>query len=368
MRMPFLIAAILALSFGGTALAQSDDTKAILDLLKSLDERLGKIEGKVDKLEAGRGIETPETGNNGDLGAVQQEAATQDQRADAAQNKQSHLPMGTRAVAGWVVSALPYQESNREPDTLFRFPAPKLPISFDDHLSTRQMDDFVKYRGEALLNISEPGRYVFAASVQAPKDYDARCGGYVKIGKNVIIDLGNETDRNNSTRVSREQNRLFTGGITLEPGNYDLSFLSACLLWGRDPPFDSQERQNWHSISFDLQIRGPADEVLRPFGAKELFYLVREKKASSATVEPNSAPDAVPVEPPGKGSKRLVNLPVNVRNKPDVTGAAVRKLVPGDQIVVLDHAAGGQWVSVEVDGQFIGFVKTTALLANSQEL
>ena len=264
---------------------------------------------------------------------------------------------------------MPQSKQVREPDALFKFGRSRLPITFDAHLATRQLDDWVKYKGEALLNISEPGRYVFSATIQASKS-DIHCGGYFKVGSNVVIELGDEVGDKPSTELAGGQNKSLSNGMTLSSGNYDASFLIACWVsWGFSASrMDESTRPSWQATSFDLQVRGPSDDVLRPFGAKELFYLVREKKASSATVEPNSAPDAVPVEPPGKGSKRLVNVPVNVRSKPDVTGAAVRKLVPGDQVVVLDAVAGGQWVSIEVGGQFIGFVKTTALLANSQEL
>lgn len=134
---------ILSLLFGGVFLwpvsAAAQQTDAILDALKRIEGRIDGMQKQIDDLKSGPSKQVP---------------------AQSGSQGTAALPAGTRAVAGWAISVLPYSRDATPPDALFRFPAPKTPLRFDAHLATRRIDNWVSYRGEAKLNVTVPGRYV----------------------------------------------------------------------------------------------------------------------------------------------------------------------------------------------------------------
>lgn len=161
---------------------QSEDTKAILNALKNLDGRMDGMQKQIDDLKSG-GAKAPAAAPTEAAKAEAPPSATPTPSAGSA------LPPGMKAVPGWVVNVLPYVENVREPDPLFLFSQSKLPMNFGAHLATRSVDDWVKYKAEAKFNVYEAGRHVLLVEIKAPAETTARCGGYLKIGENVVVDL-----------------------------------------------------------------------------------------------------------------------------------------------------------------------------------
>lgn len=288
-----MMLAALPLVVSATALAQSEDTKAILDALKGLGQRMDGMQKQIDELK--RPAKAPAEVSN----AIEQKEDHPDATASPSQAKPT-TPAGMRAEVGWTISALPDAKGQREPDALFRFSKQSLPISFNAHLKTKGIDDWVKYRGEAQLQIYEPGRHVFSVEIAAPATRDLYCGGYLKIGTTVVIDLGNEMSNwNDTTRAPDKETKTVSAGLALETGNYDITFLAAC--YNRCTVSGNEGcRDAWHGSTFDIQVRGPSDDAPRPFTSKEIIRWVRAKPSVTAV-------DSAPAKP--------------AKDKPATTGA-----------------------------------------------
>lgn len=354
----FLIVIALALGAAASvAQAQSDDTKAILDAIGGLNSRLDKMQGEIDALK-------PSSPSTPIAPAEQEPQNSQQNEVEAASQG---IPSGMQASPGWIINVLPVDERNREPDALFRFRQPKMPINFKSHLATRKIDDYVKYRAEALLNIEHAGRYVFSFEATAPRDR-AFCAGYMRIGKSTVIDWGREFDhKRGALRIEARESATASGAITLEQGNYDVVLLIACWDVGGFSSYSSV-KERWRDIKADVQVRGPHDDVLRPFAAKELFHWVKAPErqgSSSGAVAGSVSTAALRIAAPSKGTIKTLTSTINVRTMPTINSDLAAKLMAGSSVLITDHVKGGEWVAVSDGSDALGYIKTSVLVANS---
>ncbi len=358
-----VISLLLCLISSVAAVAQSDDLKAVLGAIEAVNKRLDGMQTQIEEIQRG-GSRAPA------------EAQT---KGPAASQQAIPNPPGMKPQTGWLFSAVPFDRSVAEPDALFRFSRPSMPVKFGNHLDTRRIQNWVRYRGEAKLNIHESGRHVFALDIQNGNYHSTRCRGYFRVNKSEVFRFGSRDNGEGSdVSVQRGQSTTVSGGMTLDVGNYDALLFVSCFPNCGDT--DQECWRAWHNTAFDLQMRGPSDNAPRPFARNEVFYWVRDtqpaptaqpaqKRSESPARVGGPTPGttgSLPVATPAVGSKRLVNSSLNVRVSPSGGVQVAAKLRPGEQIVVVQHVALGEWVLVSKDGRNLGYVKTTALLLNTQ--
>jgi hypothetical protein len=351
------------------ALAQSDDTKAILDALKGLGDRMDGMQRQIDQLKGAPAVPAPAT------------APTKSPPAEAPPpaargTPSGGTPPGMKLVPGWVVQVIPYEESNPSPDALFQFTAPKLPLKFNAHLATKNTDNWVRYRGEAKLNVYEAGRHVFLFDVaNAASRPSLYCVLEIGInGKKVIA-----TPEKAISEINGNDTKTLSGGIDLAVGNYDITFEAGCQSGGalfiRRGSNDYNHRDAWLNSSVNIQVRGPTDSVPRAFEPTELFHYVRQRASApgpAGAVDRAAAGDPVETastEPPQlvrTSGVRTIVSEVNVRSKPSTAASLATRLEPGMQVRLVARTSDEEWHQVAVGDRVVGFVKTTALAANSR--
>jgi hypothetical protein len=354
------------------ALAQSDDTKAILDALKGLGDRMDGMQRQIDQLKSGPAAPAPAT-------APAKSPPAEAPGPAARGTPSGGTPPGMKLVPGWVVQVIPYEEGNPSPDALFQFTAPKLPLKFNAHLATKNTDNWVRYRGEAKLNVYEAGRHVFLVDIAVPRGPDASCSVALSIGGKDVVSTPEK-----SVHVVKDQTTLtVSGGLDMAVGNYDATFSMACQTnggqsnagyLGRGNNFYNQ-KEEWLGTSFNIQVRGPSDSVPRAFEPTELFHYVRQRASApgpAGAVDRAAAGDAVETastEPPQlvrTSGVRTIVSEVNVRSKPSTAASLATRLEPGMQVRLVARTSDEEWHQVAVGDRVVGFVKTTALAANSR--
>lgn len=353
--------------FPFAVLAQSDDTKAILDALKGLGDRMDGMQRQIDQLKGGAPAPASEPAKS---------APAEAPPPAARGTPEGGTPPGMKLVPGWVINVIPFEQGNPSPDVLFQFKAAKMPVRFGAHLATKNMENWVRYRGEAKLNVFEAGRHVFQIDITAARNMLGCVVGFEVGGKSAI-----STESKTYYKVQNETTRTISGGLDLAVGNYDATISVGCQANGGNPGYLGigndfyHNRDQWLNSTFNIQVRGPSDSVPRAFEPTELFHYVRQRAsapgaggaadraAASGSVETASTEPRQLVRATGV---RTIVSEVNVRAKPSTSALLAARLEPGMQVRLVAKTSDEQWHQVAVGDRVVGFVKTTALAANSQ--
>lgn len=289
-----------ALAFATPASAQ-DNQSAILDALKRIEGRLDGMDKRIDGLEKS----APAT-------AVIPDDVTVAPKAEAAKSslppaQGAALPPGMKAVPGWSVNVIPFDKGNPKPDPLFRFRAEKFPLKFNAHLATRKVNNWVKYLGEAKFNAYESGRYIFQIDMIAASNQESYCVPKFGIDGKPLIAL----EKDHRFDINQGEIETASGGIDLSQGNYDVEFEVACISGNRlDQGYLGignslrNDFPSWQESGFSVLVRGPNDDVARPFASKELFTLVKAEPA--ATPQKSKAETKSSAQPSTKSADKAL--------------------------------------------------------------
>ncbi len=360
-----LIAFLALVALGGPTLAQTTDaqTQAILDALKSIEARLTALEQAQFRASTARPTEsaTPSTsfaaGNRTGTGMAPASIAP---------------PSGTIAKPGWLVGALPFVETDTEPDAAFYFAAPSS-MHFSLHKKYDDSDNWYRYLGKGVLNVYGDGRYGFYVSVTARED--TTCWGYMNIGDEDVVWI---VSSKKGAEIGSGQTITFNGFKDLKKGSYDARFRLSCT-----PPTKPErayyhyERDTaaWQGVKFDLMIKTPSDAVPREFKDNELFHYVKQAGAASTasartySASTGSTLETLEVFGLKLGDTRQLVSAVNVRPDPSASSKAVGTVGVGNLVDISEVTDDREWIKVYFshgDTQGAGYIKVSELVASSR--
>jgi hypothetical protein len=315
--------------------AQTSDpaTKAILDALQRIDGRLDGMQREIDQMKRGPSAPAP--------------AQTPTRQAPAAQQAPTEQPR-RQLQPGWVVNVY-NQDGNGnaffDQDPIGTFIYRGVRFHSQIHAKSVPTNNRVGYEAKGFIRIRESGRYVFFFRSSA--DW-SNCGSLFQIDDKELIKT--------EARVNLQGGQSWQAGIDLAAGDFAVTYRFAC----------GHADQRYSERAID--VRGPGDLVPRELRPDEILHIARADRRSSNET-PAATGQGGPLAPVNAaaliGSQRTVQRAVNVRRQPSTNAQRAAQLEPGTRIGIRAVTPDEEWAMVEVNGQAIGFIKVTALVASS---
>jgi hypothetical protein len=192
-----------------------------------------------------------------------------------AQTPLDKAPEG-RPVSGWAIEVIPAKggeplDSYAQERGVGRVPVPIARVSFNDLAARTNAGLQTVHNGQAYFNVSDEGNYTFGIQI-AQRDLPAfainggvnNCGVVFMVGgKN--IGRGTPNMKGYYINGDPAADGSINFNVRLVAGIYKIAYIATCKRY-----------ETFHnSVSYELQVRGPDDNELRPFTNSELFYMQR---------------------------------------------------------------------------------------------
>lgn len=148
-----------------------------------------------------------------------------------------------QAAPGWLVDVFPYdgRSLNTAQDYLVQIVVPPSGFSLLSHLKSFPANNPTFYRGKAILNIKQGGRYLFYLG----SNTSYTCTGGLSIDGKKIIE-----------EKPIQRGAVIFGGSDFEPGLFQIQFVMECYSGKAD---------------VNIQVRGPGESTPRDVRADEIF-------------------------------------------------------------------------------------------------